>query len=544
MECSLVLTTNGPILGKLNCNEGVFFYSYENIPYAENPIGPLRFGPPIPKRSWIKPLNATKEGPVCPQPEGKYKKWQMTEDCLILNIFVPANRTQSYLPVYVNLHGGGFKSISGNRDVIYGPQFFIQQEVILITLNYRLGALGFLSLEVDEASGNAGIKDVILALKWIKKNIEKFRGQKSNITVGGQSSGAALVHYLLLTEKTTNLFNKALLVSGSANNMRFFEKHPKKNAIALANQLGLPTDNVTALLKTLRNIDPFDIVDAQENIYKDTRNIMRPFAPFVPCLEKKQPLAVITEDPEDIMKSGTPQNVPLFVGFNAEEGIYQYNVLQKNQTAIDNLSKIYPGYILSDIKYPRESTVYKDLVNSLNIFYFGDENLSNFTVNNFINVLSDTQYIFPIDAWIKLHKARADSKPLYYYVFNFDGELNWAKLNYNIDMPGTAHSDELGYIFVTQITKPLLDRLESRTKNMLDIMTNLVTNFVKFGNPTQNYSDVDWPDCGPLRKHLLLSDNPIRRNFAPEKERLNFWYNVYEEYRQYIENGGKLEIDE
>lgn len=129
-----------------------------------------------------------------------------------------------------------------------------------------MGALGFLSLGIEDASGNAGIKDVLLALHWVKANINLFGGNSDKTTLGGNSAGAVLVHYLTLTTKSTGLFNQAILISGSALGYRFLARHPVENAVALAKQLDIQTNDTYELLKTLKEKDAFDIIQAQKDM--------------------------------------------------------------------------------------------------------------------------------------------------------------------------------------------------------------------------------------------------------------------------------------
>ncbi|KAL0883078.1 hypothetical protein ABMA27_016544 [Loxostege sticticalis] len=531
-ECSVVITTTGPVRGKLVQDEHVSYYAYLGIPYAEPPKGDLRFKPPIPKQAWTQVLNATDHGPVCPQPEGKHTRDQMSEDCLYLNVIVPANVTQKTLPVLVYIHGGSFKSNSGNIDSFYGPEFFVKRGIIYVSINYRLGALGYLSLGTDKAPGNAGIKDVLLALKWLNKNIQKFGG--SSITIGGQSSGAATVHYLMLTEKSKGLFNQAILNSGSATNFRFLAAHPKENALALADQLGVQNhDDMENVVQHLIEADVFDIVDAQESIYKNNRNPMRAFAPFVPSIEKESDDAIITENPTDIIKAGMPQNLPILAGINGLEGAFMWPSLHKLPS--ETLREIFPLCIPADIEYPTDSDAYADLVDSISELYFGSRNLSKWTQTRFYKLVTDTQYTYSVDSWIKVHKSRHDSERLYYYLFDFDGDLNWAKLKYDIDFPGAVHSDEIGYLFVTPETKPILKNIDTRSQQTLDNMLNFVTNFIKHGNPTpEGYGGkVTWPESGKDRHHLVINDCPEVVSQAPNKIRFDFWEQVYIEYSEY-----------
>ncbi|CAG9102641.1 unnamed protein product [Plutella xylostella] len=223
----VVETLDGAVRGRLVRDLNVTYYAYLGIPYAEAPTGQLRFKPPVPKEPWNGTLDATAYGPVCPQDDKYHTRSEMSEDCLSLNVYVPARPALAPTPVLV------------------------------------LGALGFLSVHTEDAAGNAALKDILLALQWVKKHIAQFGGDPDNITIGGESSGAVLVHYLTLSEQSTNLFHKAHIISGSALGYRFFNRHPIKTALDLGKKMGYHTEDLYELVQKLQEADVFDIVAAQ-----------------------------------------------------------------------------------------------------------------------------------------------------------------------------------------------------------------------------------------------------------------------------------------
>nr|AIY69063.1 carboxylesterase [Chilo suppressalis] len=159
------------------------FYSFKGIPYAAPPIGDLRFKAPQPVKPWSGVLSAKQHGPQCPQYNIISKQLENgSEDCLYLNVYTPNLEPNKPLPVMIWIHGGYFCSGNGNDDV-FGPEFLIRHDVILVTLNYRLEVLGFLCLENEDIPGNAGIKDQVAAMKWVKNNISSFGGDPNNITI-------------------------------------------------------------------------------------------------------------------------------------------------------------------------------------------------------------------------------------------------------------------------------------------------------------------------------------------------------------------------
>ena len=196
---------------------------FRGIPYAAPPVGSLRWRPPQPVAPWQGVHDATKFSPSCPQPERPDRRLPKVsntdEDCLYLNVWTselaPAKR-----PVMVWIHGGGMTIGSGANSVYDGTNL-VKRGVVLVTINYRLGVLGFLahpelsSESPDKVSGNYGIQDQIAALRWVQENIAAFGGDPGNVTIFGESAGAVSVGCLLTTPGSKGLFHRAILESGT-----------------------------------------------------------------------------------------------------------------------------------------------------------------------------------------------------------------------------------------------------------------------------------------------------------------------------------------
>ncbi|XP_026480235.1 venom carboxylesterase-6-like [Ctenocephalides felis] len=194
------------------------YCAFLGIPYAKPPIGDLRFEPPVRNiidSTYNETIEANGLKDMCVQ-KGRLGK----EDCLYLNIYTPMlnsslNNNNKTYPVMFWIHGGSFHSGSGTYN-LYGPDYLVHEDVILVTFNYRLGVFGFLSAPEWKIYGNMGLKDQLLALQWVNENIEYFKGNKSSITLIGESAGAASVHYLMMSNLTKGLYHRAILQSGSA----------------------------------------------------------------------------------------------------------------------------------------------------------------------------------------------------------------------------------------------------------------------------------------------------------------------------------------
>jgi para-nitrobenzyl esterase len=215
---------SGVLVGVTTSSPGV--RAFKGVPFAAPPIGDLRWKPPQPVKPWIAYRNANRFGPICEQipvaPGSLFFKGDAetrSEDCLYLNLWTPAKTANDKLPVMVWIYGGSFSHGSGT-EAFYDGEFFARKGVILVTFNYRVGALGFLahpelSRESGRGiSGNYGLLDQLAALEWVHRNIAAFGGDPANVTIFGQSAGAASVGYLLASPLAEGLFQRAIGESG------------------------------------------------------------------------------------------------------------------------------------------------------------------------------------------------------------------------------------------------------------------------------------------------------------------------------------------
>jgi bile salt-stimulated lipase len=187
-----VTTTTGQVQG-IQLSTGILqpnYFAFKGIPYAEPPIGNLRFRNPVPHRGWSGVRDASEHGEHCPHSGWFGLDSGGVEDCLFLNVY--SSSLTGSRAVMVWIHGGAFDSGSGDSWV-YGPDFLVNDGVVVVTINYRLGALGFLATGDGAAQGNWGLKDMVEALRWVRSNIARFGGNPNAVTVFGESAGSASV---------------------------------------------------------------------------------------------------------------------------------------------------------------------------------------------------------------------------------------------------------------------------------------------------------------------------------------------------------------
>ena len=248
---SIVNTHTGPIRGTSSTAENV--EAFLGIPYAEPPIGELRFARPVGIEQRTEIYNATKLPPACPQPNlGPYiytpDLSKVSEDCLYLNIWAPKlNATQNLRPVIIFIHPGAFITGSSNIKTYDGSYLASRGNLVVASINYRLGALGFLLAHIKKAKGNMGMFDQIMAIKWIKDNVQYFGGDSENLILMGSSAGAYSAMAHMVSPLSKNLFKKVILQSGSIINPIFLNDNEGllKNSQAVASLLGCSNETTS-----------------------------------------------------------------------------------------------------------------------------------------------------------------------------------------------------------------------------------------------------------------------------------------------------------
>lgn len=220
----VIVTQQGKVRGMIEGQSRAWL----GIPFAKPPVGDLRWKPPLTPAPWQGVRDATKDAAECYQGQprlfGPYSAEflidgrNMNEDCLFLNVWAPRQRSAKSLPVLFYIHGGGFGEGSGTIPIYRGANL-ASRGAVVVTINYRLAAFGFLALPELTAengtSGNFAVQDMIAALKWVKGNIAKFGGDPENVTIAGQSAGAGAVNALLFAPEARGLIHRAIAMSGS-----------------------------------------------------------------------------------------------------------------------------------------------------------------------------------------------------------------------------------------------------------------------------------------------------------------------------------------
>ncbi|MBY8985985.1 MAG: carboxylesterase family protein, partial [Candidatus Lokiarchaeota archaeon] len=287
---------------------------YKGVPYAEPPIGELRFNAPEPKKSWSGVLEATEFSPVAPQPLSPFTPQppppQSEENCLTLNIWTPATDNKKR-PVMFWIHGGSYKT--GSADNYIGIPLANRGDVVVVVINYRLGPLGFLYLpDAPNFSVNVGLLDQIEALKWVKENIAIFGGDPENVTVFGESAGAGAICCLLGMPLAKGLFNRIIPQSGSASPLGYQTGRAILTAQKLMSLLEIEKDDIDSL----RKISAEEIIKAQTKMDQQVLEGGTAFAlGYSPLIDKK----TMPKHPLKAVLDGETKNIEVLHGTNKDE---------------------------------------------------------------------------------------------------------------------------------------------------------------------------------------------------------------------------------
>ncbi|XP_076168705.1 juvenile hormone esterase [Ptiloglossa arizonensis] len=477
----VVTVKQGQLRGVIEENVyGGQFLAFRGIPYAKPPIGALRFKDAVPPEPWTGIRDALEYGGNCAQFDIFTHKLFGGDDCLYLNVYTPLNEASLKRSVMVWIHGGAFVHGSGDSR-IYGPDYLIRKDIVLVTINYRLGVLGFLSLENELAPGNQGLKDQVMALKWVQENISNFGGDPDNVTIFGESAGGASVHFLTISPLARGLFHKAISQSGVAMNpFALIYGEPKQYAFRLAAQLGKETTDPETAVEFLKTIDAQQLVTAGRKLLTPV-DMLVIFGVFGPCIDNKSLNPFLPQHPSILMKASP--KVPYLIGYNSNEGSILVNLIQN-------------GEILEKVNTDFEVAVHPEILKSLKKdgisvtdvkrIYFGDQLLSENTMQNYADFLSDMMFLQGIHDVLKVLREK-DAQITYLYKFTYDTGDSLLKQTLNITLPGTTHAEDLSFLFYPHMLKELnLNPPEpgSEKHKVVEYFTQMWTDFAKTGNPT------------------------------------------------------------
>ncbi|XP_060524380.1 uncharacterized protein LOC132700829 [Cylas formicarius] len=528
-RAALVTTQHGQLQGfRFSGPDDPPVYAYLGIPYGVAPIGDLRFQETQILDKWDGVLNATTEGSYCISTDFFSQQDKQSEDCLFLNIYSPSENLSANYPVMAYIHGGNY--INGNA----GPAFFdpspiVADDVIVAIFQYRVGPYGFLSTKDLVIPGNAGLKDQVLALRWIKENIAAFGGDPEKITLFGESAGGSSAGLHVLSKKSTGLFRAVMAQSGSALTPFSIHRHPREFAYRLANQIDSSisedTHNSSQLAAFLGNQSPGDIINASLAL---TSLFEKQDITLKPTIEVEHDGAFLSENPYDLLISGDFYQVPYFSGITSEESLFFLGTLDSIKAEADRLDNE-EGYIYPYDFEPRNASDENEIVDFIRGMYLnGSSNFSD-ELYSVIKYKSDDLISRGVIKHAELASAFVD---VYFYQFSYNGNLSRT----HVDLPGAegkaVHSDELGYLFNRQFFS---DRIPTETDLLVKSrMVRLWTNFAKFLNPTPEddelLQNLRWPTAQPGDLQYLNINATLEVDSNPKGDTYPQWNFVYDSW--------------
>ncbi|KAH8250292.1 hypothetical protein KR026_010217, partial [Drosophila bipectinata] len=505
------------------------YYSFEKIPFGKPPLGELRFKAPQPADPWSGVLDCTHYA------EKPFQKSFMTgdiegaEDCLYLNVYSKQLKTDKPLPVMVYIYGGAFTVGEATRE-IYGPDYFMAKDVVLVTLNYRLDVFGFLSLKDPSVNvpGNAGLKDQVLALKWVKKYISNFNGDENNITVFGESAGGCSTHFMMCTEQTRGLFHKAIPMSGTVHN--YWANSPTEDfAFRLAQQNGYTGENVDAqVLEHLRGVPALELVNHNLVTPEHRRNgMIFAFGPTVEPYVGED--CVVPKLPVEMAREAWTNELPAMLGGTSFEGLFMYPAVSANLQGLDNLTKDPLRMVPFDVRAVNTEKGNLEFSQKLIKTYFGDSQPSSKLFMNILDYYSYKIFWHGFNRTLNARLAYAKA-PTYFYRFDFDSPtFNFYRTKFCGDniKTGVAHADDLSYLWRNAASWKL--EKSSKEYQTIQRMIGIWTAFAASSNPNcPEIGEVIWkPSTKENPKLVLNISDEVKVIDLPEYEKLQVWDGIY-----------------
>ncbi len=467
---------------------------FRGIPFAAPPVGELRFKAPQPVESWDGVRDAKSFGPISLQAPNEMLEALLpvsdppqpqSEDCLYLNVWTPG--LDGARPVMVWIHGGAFTIGSGSEDYYDGANLASRGDVVIVTINYRLGALGFLNLPALGET-NFGMRDQVAALKWVHENIANFGGDPGNVTIFGESAGGMSVASLMASPESAGLFQKAIPQSGAGHNGLSVEE-TNATAFKFCEALGVAADDVDALMAADASdilaasvaVDPLANPDAAADL-SDGEASPTPQMPFQPVIDG----AFLSSLPIDHIRDGSADGVATLVGSLDEE-----LKLLAAAGAADPMSEEAVTGLLG-MMHPDGASAFATYRAARR--ERGEDDSPD---EIFVAAIGDVMLRIP---GLRLADAQTSRAPTYAYLFDWESPAMNGAL-------GSCHALELPFVFGTHAVAPEFCGSGPVADAFSELTMDTWLAFAKTGNPAGEGVDAPAWDAG-AKPIQVLGDNP------------------------------------
>jgi para-nitrobenzyl esterase len=506
MEKTKIVNTNA---GKIQGIKDEGIEIFKRIPYAERVVGDLRFKPPVPAKRFPGVFLATEFGPISPQVISPKllgpPNPQSEPDCLNMNIWTPSS-DQDKRPVMVWIHGGGLR---GHNARPYDGSFLVKRgNVVVVTFNYRLNALGF-SFIPDIVTAPLGILDQIIALKWVRDNIENFGGDAENVTIFGESAGGWSVSTLLAMPEAKGLFHRAIAQSGACNPTSFRASEGKNISERVFSEVGIQYGDLDAL----RKISAYELVNAESKVWLEkTEKELIPWPLISPPYIDGE---YILEHPLELIRKGAAAEVDLLVGTNLNES----TSMKPDPDSDSNFKEVSENGMHNWIKMVMKSLGQNEnkaesLINAYRETRKDEGSLSAQAVMDAFL----TDFEFRIAA-IRTAEAQSIQNPnTYMYLFTWPSPIMGGIF-------GSFHTLEIPFVF-GMLDDPIWGKFagagEEEVKKLSEKIMDSWIAFARTGNPSHS-GIPEWPKYNTEKRSTMILGKEIKAVDDPYGKERKAW---------------------
>ncbi|CAH1780156.1 unnamed protein product [Owenia fusiformis] len=525
-------TKNGRVRGTVHytINSTKPVYTFYSIPYAQAPTGAGRFGKPTPAQSWTGIRNATEIAHACVEngpvvrmmlntPLALHNRIPMpqrfdiySEDCLELDVYTP--NTTGKLPVLFWIHGGGF--YLGTGHAYNGTALCTFTDLVVVSINYRTGHLGFLSSGDEHMPGNMGFFDQVMALKWVKNNIQAFGGDPDRITVAGESAGSWSVSSLLVSPISKDLFKRAILQSGSINTDKLINENPRKKFDGIVKLIGCANETLEDTIQCLRTISIDEISKVGPQFESDW-----------PTIDGE----IFPEHPRDLYLKTDFSDKDVLAGVTEDEGFMFLGMPVETGRIPENMNNSYGRFILEIIQgltsYMREDAITIENIEKIATEYL-ENNASADTASEellketSVDIISDLAMFFPTLNTTRTIKGMGGNT--YFYVFSHSPSFAALPRPAYVD---STHFDDVFFMFGVGFLDKWIDEgkgyvFSDAEQELSKQMMQYWANFAATGNPNGDGLH-NWPEYDvDNQKYAVIKPN-ISSSQIDFQKKFNYW---------------------